>query len=70
MPAVICPTDSGTAAKLMPSQAEERNKMAGNSYFGLLSSAEEILQNEAAEMLNKDASCFDVGECTYGMESS
>lgn len=32
-PAVICPTDSGTAAKLMPSQREERNKMAGNSYL-------------------------------------
>lgn len=32
-PAVICPTGSGTAAKPMPSQGEERNKMAGNSYL-------------------------------------
>lgn len=32
-PAVICPTDSGTAAKPMPSQGEERNKMDGNSYW-------------------------------------
>lgn len=30
-PAAICPADSGRAAKLMPSQWQERSKMAGNS---------------------------------------
>lgn len=61
-PAVICPTDSGTAAKLMPSQGEERNKMAGNSYLVWSHQHKKFFLNPPAEMFHRDASYFDLPE--------
>lgn len=54
-PAVICPTDSGTAAKPMPSQGEERNKMAGNSCRVCSHQQKSFFSSQIVEVLKKES---------------